>query len=177
MPSLIYQNIKLEDEAQCTIIPSNSDNSGQKKSRQEKKAQENILETYKRSQNKAKSWMWMGVVGISAIIFFFWGWSVVLRITTFNWNKSGEKTLIQNSQEDWNKLFSPSNNNLATNLSLKTQISNLVVKLKRQAELNNASSTTSIVVSATSSTTSSISEATRANTAASVNTTTKINKQ
>lgn len=93
MPGLIFNNVTVEED---------TDN--------QKKAinRNDLIDSLRKSPNyspKAKQWMWVGVIGISAIIFVLWGWAMKVQISFFNWNKTPESALLQKNQNNWDTLF------------------------------------------------------------------------
>jgi|GEM_PF-2658597 len=136
-PSLGYQNIETTPaEPPLTI---------------EKK-----LEKFRQSQAKSKNWMWLGVFGLSAVIFFFWGWSLISNISLFNWKRTGENTLVKKTQDDWNKIFIETTKKEENKKQIKEKIGVLIEEFKKQTEINTtntlptASSTTEISTTTTS---------------------------
>jgi len=110
---------------------------------------EEKLEKFRQTQTKAKSWMWLGVIGISAIIFFFWGWSIISRISLFNWNKTQENKMIIRTQEDWNDIFTKIEKEEKEKKELKQQINLIIEDIKKQAEKENTENTTTTITTTT----------------------------
>ena len=54
---------------------------------------------------KAKMWLWIGVSAITAIILVLWGWATSISLSSFSWDKTPEKKLVEKSQNDWDALF------------------------------------------------------------------------
>lgn len=126
MPSLVYQNINPVQENSAPDI-------------QEK------LEKFRQAQTKTKSWMWLGVIGISAIIFSFWGWSIVSKISFFNWKKTQENKMMIKTQEDWNEIFIKAEKEEQDKKELKQKIGIIIEEIKKQAEMEETKNTTSTV--------------------------------
>lgn len=106
---------------------------------------EQKLEKFRNSQNKAKSWMWLGVIGISAIIFFFWGWSLMSNISLFSWKQTQENSLVKKTQSDWNEIFTKTEKEEKEKRQLKEQLGVIIDELKKQAGAGQtATSTTGV---------------------------------
>ena len=113
---------------------------------------ESNLEKFRRSQTKAKSWLWLGVIGMAAIIFFFWGWSIVSNISLFNWKNTQENTLLKKTQNDWNQIFTETTEKQEKK-KLSEQLNVVINELKKQAEAEQSTTTTTTVPTTTTSTT------------------------
>ena len=112
---------------------------------------ESDLEKFRRSQTKAKSWLWLGVVGISMIIFFFWGWSMVSNISLFSWRHTQENQLIQKTQNDWNQIFAETTTK-QNKEKLNEQLNIVITELKKQAEAEQQKNTTTTIATTTTTT-------------------------
>ncbi len=99
---------------------------------------------------KAKMWLWIGVSVISAIILVMWGWATSISLSSFSWEKTPEKKLVENSRNDWNTLFNNETSKIK-NERLKLQIKNVLSTIV--AEANTSSSTTSTTITTTNTTT------------------------
>jgi len=103
---------------------------------------EQKLESFRNSQKKAKSWLWLGVIGISAIIFFFWGWSLLSNISLFSWKQTQENSLVKKTQSDWNDIFTKTQKAETEKRQLKEQLGAAIEEFKRQAAIGQAASST-----------------------------------
>lgn len=54
---------------------------------------------------KTKQWMWLGVIGMSAMIFILWGWSLKTQLSSFSWRNTPEKTLLNRAQTNWDAVY------------------------------------------------------------------------
>ncbi|MDO8509882.1 MAG: hypothetical protein Q7S24_01945 [bacterium] len=97
---------------------------------------EDIKSHYRSRETASKSWLWLGVLSITAIIVFFWGWAIFSKISTTNWNKTPESDLADQTKKDWNQIFSGDGSSLVTLVSVKSQISNIVEEFKKQTIQN-----------------------------------------
>lgn len=137
MPGLVYQNInELPAEPAPTV--------------------EQKLEKFRSSQNKAKSWLWLGVISISAIIFFFWGWSLLSNISLFSWKRTQENNLVKKTQTDWNEIFTKTEKSEKEKRQLKEQLAIMVNEIKKQAAAEQAATSTSSTLNISTTTTSTI---------------------
>lgn len=91
---------------------------------------------------KAKMWLWIGVSVITAIILVLWGWATSISLSSFSWEKTPEKKLVEKSQNDWDTLF---NNEEARikNEQMKLQIKNILNIII--TEVNTTTSATSTI--------------------------------
>ncbi len=93
---------------------------------------EDIITHYKTKESASKSWLWLGVLSITAIIVFFWGWAIFSKISSTNWKKTPESELADKTKKDWNEIFSGDGNSLVTMVSVKAQINSIVDQFKKQ---------------------------------------------
>lgn len=91
---------------------------------------------------KAKMWLWVCVGIVSAIILVLWGWATSISLSSFSWEKTPEKKLMEKSQNDWDTLF---NNEQARikNERMKSQIKNILNTII--TEVNTTTSATSTI--------------------------------
>lgn len=107
------------------------------------------LEKFRNAQTKTKGWLWVGVIGISGIIFFFWGWSLVSNISLFDWKKTQEKTMIQRTQSDWNELFTETEAQQQNKKKVSQELGAIITEIKKQAEAEQTTTTSSTITSST----------------------------
>lgn len=117
---------------------------------------EQKLEKFRNSQNKGTSWMWLGVISISAIIFFFWGWSLMSNISLFNWKRTQENSLVKKTQTDWNEIFTKTEKTEKEKQQLKKQLELAINEFKKQAAEQTATTSTSSTLKISTTTTSTI---------------------
>lgn len=88
-------------------------------------------------QNRsATRWLWVLVSSFTLIIAGMWIWATKISLSSFNWNRTPEKKIFDNSKKEWNELF----NNEAVNIQneqMKKKIKNVI------EQIMSASSTTS----------------------------------
>lgn len=92
----------------------------------------------------AKMWLWIGVSVITAIILVLWGWATSISLSSFSWDKTPEKKLVQTSQADWNTLFNNKESRIK-NEQLKLQIKNILSTIV--AEVNSTTNSSTITTS------------------------------
>lgn len=127
------------------------------KNKEGRKAEEQVipptvdekLEKFRQSQTKAKNWLWLGVISISAIIFFFWGWSLISNLSLFSWKKTQENSLVKKTQTDWNEIFTKTAKEEQEKKLLKDKLGVVLDEIKKQAELDQATTTTSTITTTT----------------------------
>ena len=96
-----------------------------------------------------KMWLWIGVSSISAIILVLWGWATSISLSSFSWNKTPEKKLVDKSRDNWNVLFNDEASRIK-NEQIKLQIKNVLNVLAAQTNSTSTSSTANISASNTS---------------------------
>lgn len=64
-----------------------------------------------RLQNAARSWMWVGVASVAAMIIILWGWAMKSKMDTLNWKKAPEKQLFEKTRAEWDKVFADNKEN------------------------------------------------------------------
>ena len=90
---------------------------------------------------KAKMWLWIGVSVITAIILVLWGWATSISLSSFSWDKTPEKKLVEKSQSDWETLFNNEETRIK-NEQMKIQIKNLLNVIAAQSNSTSTTSTT-----------------------------------
>jgi hypothetical protein len=103
----------------------------------------------------AKMWLLIGVSAITVIILVLWGWAASIPLSSFSWDKTPEKKLVEKSQNNWDALFNNKESQIK-NEQMKLQIKNILNTIT--AEVNtmtgvtsttNTNTTTSSTVSTT----------------------------
>lgn len=89
---------------------------------------------------KAKMWLWIGVSSISAIILVLWGWATSVSLSSFSWDKTPEKKLMEKSRNNWNAIFNDEASQIK-NDRMKLQIKNILNTII--TEVNTTTSATS----------------------------------
>lgn len=89
----------------------------------------------------AKKWLWIWVSTFTIIIVALWGWATKISLSSFNWNKTPEKKLVENSKTEWNTLFNDENTRIK-NEKLKLQLKNLVNQIITEANSSTPATTT-----------------------------------
>ncbi len=109
-----------------------------------------------RNTEAAKRWLWIWVSFFTIIIIGLWAWATKISLSTFRWNKTPEKKLLQTSKDDWDTLFNQENDRIK-NEQLKKQLKNIVNQIISQSVTTTPSSTATIssTVSNTSTQTTS----------------------
>ena len=91
----------------------------------------------------AKMWLWIGVSSITAIILVLWGWATSISLSSFTWEKTPEKKLVEKSQSDWDALFNNEKERIK-NEQMKLQIKNILNTIA--TEINSSSATSTIIL-------------------------------
>ncbi len=102
----------------------------------------------------AKLWLWAGVGGITIIILALWVWAFSIRLSSFNWSKTPEDSLLKRSQTDWDTLFK-NEESKAKNEQLKSQLKNILNKIVTAENSPSSSASTTIIISSSTINTSS----------------------
>lgn len=106
----------------------------------------------------AKRWLWIWVSFFTIIIIGLWAWATKISLSTFHWNKTPEKELLDTSKDDWNKLFNQENDRIKKE-QLKRQVQNMINQIVTQATSSTPTST--ITASSTITTTSTATTTTK----------------
>ncbi len=94
-------------------------------------------------------WLWIGVSSITAIILVLWGWATSISLSSFTWEKTPEKKLVEKSQSDWDALFNNEKERIK-NEQMKLQIKNILNTIA--TEINSSSATSTINITTNTST-------------------------
>lgn len=81
----------------------------------------------------AKKTMWFGVVSLSLIIIFLWGWAFKLQISLINFSESPEGVLVKKTKTDWDQAFATNKKEIDqkenTKQEIKTILNQIVVNI------------------------------------------------
>lgn len=123
MPGLVFNNVTTQEDIDS----------------QKKTVNRNdIIDSLQKSPNysaKAKQWMWIGVIGISAIIFVLWGWAMKTQISFFNWGKTPESALLQKNQTNWDAIFAEAKEQRQQEL-IKLEVKDALKQVISNANIN-----------------------------------------
>lgn len=138
MPSLVFNNLQTEKE-----MPA--------KTRQPKTASTSseILLKKTRQQYKAKSWFILVVAGLAAIICILWGYALWQRMANFNFSKTDENKIWQNTKDSWERAFSATENTELEKELTKIQLKNILSQIIN-SEKNPPASSGKIIITASS---------------------------
>lgn len=106
----------------------------------------------------ARRWLWIWVSLFSILIIGLWGWAAKINLSSFSWHKTPEKQLLDNRQNDWDRLFNTETDRIK-NERLKNQMKTVLNKIIAESTSSTISTTTTVSTSTapiTSSTTSTL---------------------
>lgn len=131
MPSLIYGEGKMSDEELTAAIS-------------DLKIPQSEPHLPRQGYDQtAGMWMWLGVIVVALAVSGLWLWSLNIKFGGLNWSKSADKSLLADTQKDWNTAFDDSR----STDQLKTEIKNKLNTIFAAAAA--ASSTASATSSST----------------------------
>ncbi len=165
MPSLVYNSIRVTpDDPAVLDEPKKTESIKEELIPAEAKKpvavpNENLREKFVADQmsreSKLSFWLWVGVVGLGALIVIFWGYSLWFNVSTINWKKSDENKLLTQTTDDWNKTFQATKENETQKKLSEAQIKELLSKAIQAQQMKNIpTTTTSTAANSTTSTTS-----------------------
>ncbi len=118
--------------------------------------QEPVVEIPPRSPQykaAAKRWLWIWVGFFTIMILGLWGWATKISLSSFRWNQTPEKKIIDSRQDDWDKLFNSETDRIK-NERIKNQLKNVLNKIVAEVT-STTPPTTTISVTTTPATNSS----------------------
>lgn len=116
------------------------------------------------TKRKVSIWLWIGVGGLGLIIVFFWGYSLWSNVSSFNWKKTEESKIFEQSSTDLNKIFDENKLNELRNQANLKQVKELLRQnLFATTTLTNTTNTIDLTTTTTSTiiTTSTIATTTK----------------
>ena len=106
MPSLIFNSVTLAKESveKPVVAATTTKTPAAKKATADRKENANTRPVFP-GNHGAKKYMWAGVMGISATIFFLWGFAMVTKISHINIGGTPEGQLAASAKSDWSEIF------------------------------------------------------------------------
>lgn len=98
----------------------------------------------------SRRWMWLGVTILGSIILVIWLWSMKLQMTFFDWKKTPESTLIENTKKNWNEIFEENKKDKDTLETAKEEIKNLIMQFNRGVATTTILNTNTSTITTTS---------------------------
>ena len=111
MPSLIFNEVTLENKIEPENKPVGA--------KQPRRA------TYDYRANRL---LWLGVIIMAAVIIFFWGYSLKLKMTNISWSRSAESRLIDKTKTNWDAAFAEQKNQVDEQKKVLEQVKNAIIQ-------------------------------------------------
>jgi len=125
MPSLVFNSIRVTKDTPPTEEQAEPIETTKTPT---KNLRENFINEQISRHNKLTYWVWIFVIGMSALIIFFWGYSFWSNISTINWNKTDESQLIKQASGNWGEIFTETKEQKTTKQEVKNEIKELLNK-------------------------------------------------
>lgn len=140
MPSLVFNNLTAENTASTATKKRPPKN-------ERSDAQQLLIKKISR-QYKSKNWMILLVSSMAIIICALWGYSLLGHLSNFNFKKTDESKILENSKNSWDKIFTITENTQLERELTKIQLKNILSQALK-TEKNSASNSVITIDSAT----------------------------
>lgn len=141
MPSLIFNNLHTTTELK--VAPQ------KKRLPKTTPVSTEILLKNAHQKYKAKNWFILLVVGLATIICVLWGYALFERFSNFNFNKTDESKIFQNTKDSWERAFSATENTELEKELNKIQLKNILNQMINSKK-NTIASSSEIIITASS---------------------------
>ena len=126
-----------------------------------KKDKKNDYEKEFKLLSQKKFWSWFGVFIFSAVIIIMWGWAMKVNFTSFSWQKTEEKKVMDNVKSDWDNYIKQEKEEFEK-MQAKKETRDKLMELAQMADATTTATSTATTTTSTvdtqinTSTTSSI---------------------
>lgn len=102
-------------------------------------------------RRKAETWLWFGVIVVSAVMIIFWLISMKWEFSYLS-SKKSEQRAVEQIQQNWNQIFSKNEDEEKLKENAKKDIKNVLDKIVSEQKTVSTTSSTTVLPIATTTT-------------------------